>query len=345
MYKIKILSPVSVFSGDQSTPFDYYYDSTSYSIVYFDSIKLISDMYADGKISDDILNSQSMQKIRRIIFDFLSIKENLEKYKLYNIVVVGDKFSNDFKKSLENIESEKQLIIDKLIHNQIKNKAVLPGSSIKGCFRTAIISRISSVENNAKEDFCDHKGKYSEKILVGGVTEDPFKNLLISDSDISFNSVGVFQPIEFCKDNKEYRSKSPKNFAEAIIPKIWFKDSEDTELGISIDLIEKIKFKNGVSINNTEDVLKGYVHPFYYEIFIKEYDRYYKGKNLKFIEDLKSDVEKFSVDGWSLFRLGHYSHEESNMLQKIGQGRSKRTFRVLAEGRVPFGWAMIKERK
>jgi len=235
IYKIEAecLTPLVVGSGNEIMPWEYViFDEGDKRILYrfdlFRFYKILSD--EDKKEFGEILNNTiDMNKnevlgIRKFVNrkkdDY---KEKIEEIKIYQEEVEGHyygKYKKNIDKTVQNKESN-QLTISEFMRS--KGRAYVPGSSLKGSIRTALLYGKSNAEIKAIEE---------------SIKDSPFKKVIVNDSnfmddikaDFIYRNNNVAVEYYFGKFNFD----------------ILFKMSEDE----SDDLIKKLKERSKKFIEN-----------------------------------------------------------------------------------------------
>jgi len=337
-----VLSPVHVGTGEVADPLEYVCMESEKSDVigYFDSGTMLKKLINNKLISYSDIESGNYHKIRKSVYDLFQKDESCDDL-VYNWISVNNsQYYQDFKDAVANPKSNKRLEIDRMCFNRIENKYVLPGSSLKGAIRTAIMSRIGEVKKlSPGKQYRDYN-----EIIVGGIDKDAFRHLIVPDIFINPENVILVKPQEIKrKKENDGANTTPKNYAEAII---GFK----TEINITIN--EKMQF-DGAFIDKFESI-KGALNHFYYKEFSEEYLKFYFSREeLNKVHSLKEQAKKLIDNGWALIRIGHYCHAESMTLKTLRNIKGKRvgtndnvfgTTRTLADGELPFGWIAIREK-
>jgi len=192
IYKVKyqILTPIHIGTGEDLTPFDYVIVDDNFHRVNADEIisslsqEQLNKFYA-------LIEQNNITSLRELIagnFD----EKRFSKYK----VKVTKNVAEKYQWNLRNVNN--QLLISPFVRVDGDFKPYIPGSSIKGAIRTAIIDRvakdnpemikrITSNEKEYKSNTWEHKllkavrvdqKKKEEKV---DISKDPFRALKISD--------------------------------------------------------------------------------------------------------------------------------------------------------------------
>lgn len=339
-----VLTPVHVGSGEIATPFEYVLLEDY--VEYFDSSALLQYLIRKNDLTLADIENGNYRKLREKISDTFSKNNEARAFIYQSIPIYSDKFLADYANAIKSQESDKQMQLDRMTHNNIEKKIVIPGSSIKGSIRTAVISYCANFKDQKFQMYENRNGKdhYTEKPITGGIDFDPFKNIIFRDISIESKKCGIVAPIEI-KKNPEKQS-TPKNFVEAVMP---MEHTLKSEIIFNTNLDFK---KTGVVVSDLKQLIK-IVNDFYYPKFIEEYNTFYKRMEIDEVEDIFDYAKELQNQGWSFLRVGHYSHgiccTLDNYRKPWGQfikalGKQvTQTTRTLADGELPFGWIAIKE--
>lgn len=256
-------------------------------------------------------------------------------------------------------------------------KLLLPGSSIKGAFRTALISGLlpdsgidisldyppndrrkqnKNNDRNAK-DLEAEKLQYREpskkdpKKLINNIGKDPLKCLKISDAFMQGSNISTIRKIHNIRlddDNSETKpdqEKDIKLFAEFI--------DQDVEINIACSLdtryFKKVKWKIGkcFSINDITASCKKF-----YDMLLSHekknyFDTFEKQTGDSTVSNLYNElIEMNKAENSFVMRLGRYGGRNSisfNIRNKQGKEPKSRNL-ILKDGEYwPTGWVFVTE--
>ncbi len=340
--EIIVLSPVHVGSGEVADPMEYVCMNSEDSDVigYFESGEMLKKLINKKLISYSDLESGNYHKIRKSVYDLFQKDETCDDLVYSWVEINNSQYFKDFEEAIKNPKSNKRLEIDRICYSRVESKYIIPGSSLKGVIRTAIMSKLAEIKQLPKgREYKDYNN-----IITGGIEEDSFKNLIVPDIFFTSRQVAVVKPMEI-KQKKENEGKKevPKNYAESL--------KKGAKSKTTITMTDKLALK-GASVGNFESI-KRVMNEYYIPEFIAEYEKFYsKREELSKINFLKEKIEKLTGEGWALVRVGHYSHAESMTLKTLRNIKGRRigtndnvfgTTRTLADGELPFGWIAIRE--
>ena len=369
IYKIKIepLTAVHIGTGNKLLPTDYTITSSPDNPNIKKYVKFSSD-----KIIDKILNSGTPQQKAELQKACDSNNMN-QLAKFFNKYFrMGSDYEANITRSFSRLYSDKigkdlfknSLAVDEMLHHA--NKPYIPGSSIKGAVRTAILNK-NLLEDMSDDEYYElinakkrDEKQIQEKALlmlkkVKGIDNaklDPFRCIEISDCEFSAENQIVGQN-RIVKLNREQELVGKDNKAqiivEAIAGKLTKKETVSKfELRINEDL-QNIELPNGFCINyqiNLEDIISA-CNFFFKAEFDKEYEKFYKNASdgVDKIFELKKLIDSISEDSKTefLLRIGRWSQVEYVTFcddfrdQKI-RNNTSRTIFDYDDQYLPMGW-------
>ncbi|MFN3411980.1 MAG: type III-A CRISPR-associated RAMP protein Csm5 [Exilispira sp.] len=388
-YKMTIepITFIHIGSGREIDIFNYtIIDNTFYRINISNFYEILIDK--DKKKFEEIIDKISKTSPqdnnyidnRKELLEFLesgikNLEKNPEKQK--GIILYKSNFDEDFGNKYKTdlsktdlIKADSQFIISEAMHRLPDYKPYIPGSSIKGAIRTALISYIINKLNLQRTDFnfqnYDYKknpGKYVEKNILNyneTIQNDPFRILQISDTEgYDYNSLTIKQTYNYNKKNNSVLSINILN------EYIMFNNAIKFHLIINEKLLgdginnhskfDSISKKIGIrnNISNTKDifkieVIKNACNEFYTDKLNNEYKNYFRNinQNLNIIakENIEQRVNKDNNE--FLIRIGRFSQYESmtldNLREKDNYKFNSRMLVKYDNQYYPVGWAKIK---
>lgn len=218
VYKMSLttLSPIFIGSGEVLNKSMYVYNDKEIMVI--DERKLIKKLSSIKGLYESFLSECSSGNLN--LTDFLHKNlpnyENIDIYK-YKII------------SYSNIKDKKLNNINTFIKSS-NGKPYIPGSSIKGAIRTAIIAgeimNDKEKYNNFFKDIINNNVKYKEKDIVSNISKDfnienIFKNIIISDTnDVNINNLYISKRYDIVT-NKDIGHELPI-YMELLKPHIKF---------------------------------------------------------------------------------------------------------------------------
>jgi CRISPR-associated protein Csm5 len=276
---------------------------------------------------------------------------------------VSKAFKNAYDKNLTDLPLNNQLLVQCMPCTN--GQVYIPGSSIKGSIRTAMLDYLAAKEGY--ENVCDKVANSDSKKRSNAIEEfllkyehnkvqfDPFKVLKISDAFLPKDATQIVQVFNVY-DGKETRSMSM--FVEAIKPETNF------SLGLSINNNipqEQQLLSNFVKEHFEYKKLMRYCTKFYYSAIMDEAERFYNSEAIPSaervarIDDYLYGGNEKILPGIALLRVGRFSHLESMSYNNRGEGKLCQPFdrksrmvisegktRNLIDGKFPLGAIVLK---
>lgn len=353
-YKVEIISPVHIGSGDKISPIEYILEDKFYRIN-------MDSLFEDK----DFPREEFIEKAKTQIYlgDFYS---QAKKHKSYYLEICEElKRRKIIKEVLEFIKSG--------------GKVFIPGSSLKGAIRTAIIyyaiknkEEIHSFVKNELIKLSKKGGdrkraddRIDEKFF-GKTTHDFMKGLIVSDSNLFYTDVLKLQLVKVLSVNVANKLQQKLDLlVEAL------KIGSKFEISIKIDdfyfreEVKELGFSNKKEyLENLPKICNEYAKELIeYEMkFFKKYGNWYKDL-IEFYEDLKEE-DGFLLriswgTGWHSMSIARLFQEESfffELRKKFKLGKRKnppyffnifpKTRKVVVDDKIyPLGWIKLEEVK
>lgn len=340
-YKIKLkpLSPIHIGTGEAYEPMNYVIDADKdgkdYMYVFdeFEFVKGLDDKSKEefGKIVSS-LSSISLLKLQSFIKNRIALAKKMH----YRKILVSNDFKKEYiEKAGKVVQTEKDAkeIINKLSAEKTfispnLNKAIIPGSSLKGAMATAFWEMKVIDEDQKYDDV--------KKIMSATNKKNPFSHLLISDSKI----IKLSTFIDIAKNIK--RSKVSKEGLSVTYEIITTESEFEVNLAIKNDILK---------IENIKNSCNDHYLPIFKSLFDKTTD--------KFTREALSDkfIEKYEhlklADNQFLLRVGKHSGARAVTVDGerkilIMQGKNKKP-KISDEettawliNKQPFGWLLCE---
>lgn len=348
--KYKILTPVHIGTGEELSPFDY----------------VIADNMFHRIFTDELISSLNEEQLRRF-YNYIQtnnitslrnlIVENFkpEKFSKYAVKVLPS-IESKYRNNLNNINN--QLLVSPFIRTPDSFKPYIPGSSIKGAIRTAIIDNIVHQReyNPQNKDWELFAMEAIEIISSGGqkqkrasISRDPFRTLKISD-------VFIDDEVMLIGEVLNARVNQIKNKLDTIgIQMIKEVVSGYLNLGKPVEFEGEIRIDEFLPRVERHDGYYGVSMPIDKDFIIKACNYFY-GQELKremgFYElavDMQDIIGKmralFNVkQNECLIRVGRFSGIYAVTINKFRKPSNKKwgTTRNLFDGKYPMGWIKIE---
>lgn len=251
------LSPVHIGDGLELEPFSY---------VIKDNILYCFDMVKLGELLSENQRKQLMQNIFNpgeksilLVRKYLAELFNADTHKeavLYSYKIEQKGIINFYESRLtDKLQKEVNKLGIKTVYRDYNNKAIIPGSSLKGSLRHAFIkhNNLESIEKDIK------------------INDDPFKNIIISDTSRDKETgIELGFVYNMLKDKLEV-ANTIYYLSEFIKPRQLFK------FQVTVNNILTDKKENQDYINNINNTFKDYksllkmLNDYYGEKFEKQY--------------------------------------------------------------------------
>ncbi|MFN3134658.1 MAG: type III-A CRISPR-associated RAMP protein Csm5 [Candidatus Kryptonium sp.] len=353
IYKVKyqILTPIHIGTGEDLTPFDYVIVKDEFHRVIADEIISSLDKEQLNKFYA-LVEQNNITSLRGLIVENFDEKK-FSKYKVRVTKNVAEKYQEN----LRNVNN--QLLISPFVRVDGDFRPYIPGSSIKGAIRTAIIDqvakenpeiikRILSNEKEYKSNTWEHKllkavrvdqKKKEEKV---DISRDPFRALKISDVFVSDEVMRIGEVLNAKVDERRNRLATIgiQMIKEVIAGEIITGGSVEFEGEVIIDdFLPKVK---GVSMSLTKDFIISSCNQFYGEEFKLEREFYEFAIEMNEVIDKMRNLLRVGRDE-CIIRVGRFSGVYAVTIsgRKPHNKRWGRT-RNLFEGRYPMGWMKVK---
>ena len=352
--KMDVLTPVHIGTGEDADPFSYVIHPVSQpdnaSLHYVDLVQWIQDSENPKRLAD-IFEKNSFSFVRKYIHEHLDTKI----YSVGSAHVTNPMIVQEYESKLDSEDARNQLLISPGLKNSLTGNLLIPGSSVKGAIRTAVI------------DFLDLKYKfglreqasYNQALieLLGSIRENSFKALKIWDFEAVPEDARIVSAEE--KRRKDDRPGTPKSHCE--VTRSVITDLSPYSLCSRIGIghpqrpDDSILEVNQGRIHEKFDLadLAKICREFYQSRYRKERDKFYKQPHFDDTAKALAAIEKDILtqdDNCFVLRIGHYSHVEcvtvtNNQPQtrkgKQGTPIPHGTTRTLANGIYPFGWVKL----
>lgn len=267
--EITTLTPLIIGSREINSSIDYYIDETDSTVNLFDFNKLLSDMTSNQTFLKELERYLSTEDSRRIrVKEFLNSR-GID-YKKY----IKEKLSIANPDDFRSTTGFRKGPITRFVHYD-DGKYYIPGSSVKGAIRTALIYSYYKANKDVFLNVLDRN--------FGGNTQSPNRdNFKISNVEESL--IETFE----LSIKKE---KSIKNEDLAVFSKIQISDS--TPISKTNVKIFALKRKNILAGANRSEI------PVYYEGINMNTQTYFKLKlddNFFSIDEIRGAIATFSKD-------------------------------------------------
>lgn len=332
----EILSPIHIGAAKQINPLQYII--TNAKLYKISLEKFVAAMDDAGRTEfEAVIEKEDLVKLRA----FMASHINIEHDTVYN-VKVSQAIDTLYLEKFDDIRN--QLLINPFLRTQNEAIPLVPGSSLKGAIRTAIISELAKQKKLSKpKNFKEERMFESAVLGYDNAKNDPFRALKIRDSLLQGNTTQI-RTVENVSRGKGgvLRPTGVQMTCEVTCSFLTGKSVEfETEL-----LFDGLLFKSGfIREKITLDRIKEACNAFYRPKMEMEHEKFYKNSDAK---DPSRQLLEVSLEANSfLIRLGRFSGVESVTLDEYrkprppGRGSVWGRSRNIMEGRYPMGWIKV----
>lgn len=343
---IQILSPLHIGTETDLSPFDYVIKNKK--LHFFKLEKLINNLdQKDIEQYYKFIDQSNVLGLRNFILR--NFDEN--KDSIYSIPVT-DKVVSKYDNTINDLRN--QLLISPFIHHPLTYRRFLPGSSIKGAIRTAVVDYYAHQKIKPIAPYDNRKSKYFEPRALSflsrnenkiNINHDPFRCIKISDVEVPQNStiIGEILNARRKKNKSEIETISIQMIKEVLSSLLQECDIQlDSELLIENNGKIKSYFQNNSLYFDHTTIIESCKS--FYSIELEREIKFYQGsfveQFLQKIKDVKLNQNEF------LLRLGRYSGVYAVTVNDFRNPTGRRgkfgTSRNLFEGKYPLGWLKCK---
>lgn len=342
--QLQPLTPIHIGSGEEVMPYEYIVeDNKYYRINLFDLINVLPPEKREELVN---IMEKDLVELRSIVSDY-----NWKDSTLYEANTSSD-FSVDYHKNIK--RSANNLAINEFINS--KMRPYIPGSSIKGAFRTAYIYKYADniyydISRN-RHGFFNVRGSRRKAQQIEGKTlnyrkifGDPFQTVKFSDSSLNISNLKIYKT--YSVNVKKANTDGIPYYQEVISGLLSSNIEQNIFLELSIDIARQNcdYHKNTVKHSITADKLLNATRSFSKKIIESELD-YLRDKNTsnetidiyKKLKSISSDLD----ENQSLIRFGKGVGFNTTTLNLANEKTTVQPVsRVLADSKYPMGWGII----
>lgn len=347
--RLEVLTPVHIGSGDSSDPLDYVIAAKD-GQDYFCQIDLDTwlEDYPDQEALAKVLDGGKLPVIRKFIADNL----DADIYTRSSSKIISPEIAKNYRQHIANLNSPNQLLIDPALKNPLTGGLLIPGSSIKGAVRTAVIDWCDNNWNlNLKNSRNPRDYNQALERALGSIRDSAFKQLKIGDFE-AVNSASAIVTAREKSIKAEKNNGTPKNSCEVCLSAAT--EGEPQVLFGSISIGKQEKQQDSMltctmsqrtqSWSLTE--LMQLVSDFYHVRYENEKNKFYHQSHFALSQDVIHQLDKQFAslsENQMILRVGHYSHIEAMTItnNKPGGKKGYGKTRTLADGIYPFGWVKL----
>ena len=334
--KCEILSPVHIGTGEDVDPMGYIIQGERFYKIKFESFVSHMDDNERGKF-ENLIDKGNLVKIRK----YVSYNLDTERDSSYS-TEVNSKIINLYNSKMDDIQN--QLLINPFIRTKGEAIPLIPGSSIKGAIRTAVVSELANKSKLPKPKSSREENEFESKVLGNkDAKNDPFRGIKIKDGYLPHDSTIV----------REVNNVSRRNGGrlQANNIQIICEVTHSFVTGMNVDFVTKISIDEALfstSYLSKKITLEQIVESctsFYRDKMEREHIKFYQKTESERYSTMLLDtpLDKNSF----ILRIGRFSGVESVTLDNYrnpkppGNKTQWGTTRNLAEGIFPMGWVKV----
>jgi CRISPR-associated protein Csm5 len=330
-----ILSPIHIGGGSEIDPLSYIVDEGRLYGISFD--KFVYSMNDEKRgLFEGLINKGNLVEIRK----FVVANIHKERDTVFSIEV-SPKVDSLYKAKIADIQN--QLLIHPFIRTEGDSIPLMPGSSIKGAIRTALISELAKNSNLQRPR--DAREEYGFESAVLGYKDgkdDPFRGLRVRDSALQRDETLVREVKNVSRKKGGLEANNIQIVCEVTHAYATGKGvSFETEMSFDDELYSTKFLSRNLSMEQVINSCKS----FYKDKMEQEHNKFYRSCE---VEAISTQLLNAVLDEKSfLIRLGRFSGVESVTLDKYrnpkppGNKTVWGTSRNLAEGLYPMGWVKV----
>ena len=331
----EILSPLHIGTGKEIEPLDYIITGERLYRLSFE--RFVTDMTESERLAfEGILDKGNLLETRKYVEEHINVERNT----LYS-TEVSPQIRSLYHTKKGDIQN--QLLINPFIRTEGAYVPIVPGSSIKGAIRTAVISKLASSSGLPKpKDFREENEFESAVLGYKDGKDDPFRGIKTRDKILENDSTIIREIRNVSKKNGRLQSNDMQIICEVSHSSLTGKTvAFETEVSFD-DALFSIHF---LSKTLTKELIIESCTNFYKDKMEKEHEKFYKNSE---VEKYSKQLLSTTLDNNSfLVRVGRFSGVESVTLDNYrnpkppGNKTVWGTTRNLAESRYPMGWIRV----
>lgn len=242
---------------------------------------------------------------------------------------------------------ENQLELHPFIHHPLDGQPYIPGSSLKGAIRTAVIDQKASQSQRLKGNKSVQEPEFSKKALnYNDTTTDPFRAIKISDIPLQIDKMQYTTVYNVGFDEKgNLRSETGNRGIPMNVEVLPVGTPFNAELTILSEL-QRQYGKEVLSMNlGTDELLTACKHYYSADAIQKELNRFFRGHSAEAeVQKILKIAKNLELNQF-LLRLGRYGQFEYKTARDFcclqGKPKKEGKSRNLAESSYPLGWVRM----
>lgn len=344
----EILSPVHIGTNKTWEPWEYFIDSSANKLHLFSTEDVLAKLDDSSKQAFyELVEQDNITALRNFIV--ARARETVGVSNGKGAISVTPAIAKLYDEKIDDIRN--QLLIQPMICMASTGKAYLPGSSIKGAVRTAIVSALALQSGlPAPKPFGREVWEFESKVLkYRDAKADPFRAVKFADSYLADDATFICHVYNIGKDRdgvlKPTQIQLIHQVTHSLISAAAYQTRcrFETELRLDVELMRQ---GNAVSQRFTLEQIINCCRQFYLDKLNMEHTKFYEGSTLADYSDQL--LRQTYAPDECLIRVGRFSGVESVTLdeyrnpQPPGRDKGWGNSRNVADGQFPMGWVKLK---
>lgn len=342
-FRLEVLTPVFVGSGEQFSPLEYTIrkEKDGYVLYLVDGAAWLQAHAGDPAVNS-ALDSGDMARLRCLVHERLDVAS----YAYARLPVTLPETGKELQKRIEDRQSNSKAEVLPFMRTPMGG-AFLPGSSLKGALSTPLIDALNK-RRSAADRLSGWNYDSVLQRMFGDIPTHAMQALKVADIPLAPRATAIVTAREARRAPAPDKRATPKPPCEALLP------SGETATPPPYGSLH-LDCRNGqpaVTLPGGEQIswreLGELCRAFYTRRFQEEWERFYAtahleevGRELRAVRDR---VERLDPECEWLVRVGRYAHIEcvtvSHRAPNHAKGYGKT--RTLADGKRPFGWVILR---
>ena len=364
-YKLSVepITCVHIGNGEQLSPLDYKVSPSKQGrdvFVKFSTDSILKRIAADQQKFAEFDRLSSSENMKDLV---TFVHNNFKTEDINYICHCTKEFVKTYKKNTEKDPLQNGSFVEQMYRNNGSGVPIIPGSSLKGAVRTAVLNAELEHCNNRQNLRNKQDDQIQKKLLeYSDAKNDPFRILQFGDCIFSSKGtqiVGMLKNIKTRQDGEVIEDNTSQIQAEAIKGYLMNGSSEACLTGearfiFDRDLENSKVFSKKITI---QDIVKD-CNEFYFDEFMTEYDKFYRNTACSecdritvLLKELKSIAKNSQNENECIIRVGRWSQVEFVTLETLRNPKTKKgkngkplpygTTRTVFNNDgfyLPFGW-------
>ena len=354
-FRFRPLTPIHIGSGERLAVEEYIIDEKRKELVRLNVPELLRKLSpTDRRNFESAIDQGRLRDAQQLLHKPWNSatdaqRRSLERYRTR----VGEGSYEQLRQILQHEQRSGEVMI--LPRNELSGEVIIPGSSIKGALRTAVVSYLANLPNSPRPELkgCQ-KGSEVEQRVLGysqrDLEKDPFRHVSVSDSVWPASEVQIDRPRLRKLGREDEQTSGVQMHAERLLSAA---DGASPSTVIEISLHEP-NGRRAPGVRLTWDEVLDACRSFYEERSRTERNHFkplIKKFDNMWCEQFEPELQKGAI----LIRVGRFCHFDSlsidNLRRKPGKtsqlqqhdiGSTRTMCEISQDIQVPFGWALLE---